>query len=112
MLLHPNGRFQARIVGRVKGNVLLRKKQYLVSEDKTESTKIATSFLLGKISNCRRVIERAIRDHSVLLNVEELKKASESLKNNLRSVEECTTLTDLMGFEGVSAKEYFGIFNH
>src|SRR6266508_6481820 len=28
--LTPNGRFLARVVGRVKGNVLLRKKQYQV----------------------------------------------------------------------------------
>lgn len=107
----PNGNFQARIVGKVKGNVLLRKKQYQVSENDVESVKIAASFLLGKISNCRRVIERALRDHSVLLNVVDLKKASESLKSNLKAIEECATLTDLMGFEGTSAKTYFGIFN-
>ncbi len=107
----PNGNFQARIVGKVKGNVLLRKKQYLLSENDTESVKIAASFLLGKISNCRRVIERALRDHSLLVNSEDLKRASDSLKNNIKSIEGCTTITDLMGFEGSSAKTYFGIFN-
>src|SRR4030067_977529 len=41
--LTPNGRFLARISGKVKGNVLLRKKQYEVSEKQEESLPIATS---------------------------------------------------------------------
>ncbi len=51
--LTPNGRFLARVSGRVKGNVLLRKKQYQVSEITTDSVPIASSFLIGKIFNSR-----------------------------------------------------------
>ena len=57
--LTPNGRFLARVSGKVKGNVLLRKKQYQVSEKQDDSVPIAASFLLGKIYNSRKVIERA-----------------------------------------------------
>ena len=56
----PYGRFQARVTGKVKGNVLLRKKQYAVSEVQDESVPIAASFLLGKIANCRKVLDRAL----------------------------------------------------
>src|SRR5690554_1298765 len=35
--LTPNGRFQARITGKVRGNVLLRKRQYAVSACEEES---------------------------------------------------------------------------
>src|SRR5512141_2792233 len=70
--LTPNGRFQARITGKVRGNVLLRKKAYQVSEDQAAAIPIAASFLLGKISNCRKVLERALRDHAMLLNSQAL----------------------------------------
>jgi CRISP-associated protein Cas1 len=62
----PRGRFLARVTGKVRGNVLLRKTQYAVSEDEATRAGIAVSFLLGKLSNCRIVIERALRDHALL----------------------------------------------
>jgi len=108
--LTPNGRFQARVSGRVKGNVLLRKKQYAVSEQEAERVPIAASFLLGKIANGRRVIERAIRDHAMLVDVESLAEVSAQLKETLRAIRVCQSTADLMGFEGIAAKTYFGIF--
>ena len=110
--LTPNGRFQARITGKVKGNVLLRKKQYAVSEKETDSLPIAASFLLGKISNCRKVIDRAIRDHSMLVDVQCLTAASASLKETLNVIPSCKSIGDLMGFEGSAAKIYFSVFDH
>ena len=68
--LTPYGRFLARVTGKVQGNVLLRKKQYFVSERQEESVRIAGSFLIGKIANSRKVIERAIRDHALIVDVE------------------------------------------
>ncbi len=108
--LTPNGRFQARVSGKVRGNVLLRKKQYAVSEKDLESVPIAASFLIGKISNCRKVLERAIRDHSMLVDVEALSAVSASLKVFLGQIGACQTIGDLMGFEGVAAKLYFSVF--
>jgi CRISPR-associated protein Cas1 len=110
--LTPNGRFLARVTGKVKGNVLLRKKQYDVSEKNDESVPIAASFLLGKIANCRKVIERALRDHAMLVDVQTLTQASASLKETLSAVQACKTIGDLMGFEGSAAKIYFGVFDH
>jgi CRISP-associated protein Cas1 len=108
--LTPNGRFQARVSGKVKGNVLLRKKQYAISEQEAERVPIAASFLLGKIANGRRVIERAIRDHAMLVDVESLTRASAYLKETLRAIRTCRSTADLMGFEGSAAKIYFGVF--
>jgi CRISPR-associated protein Cas1 len=110
--LSPIGRFQARISGKVRGNVLLRKKQYEVSEKKDESVPIAASFLLGKVFNCRKVLERALRDHAMLVDVQILTAASASLKETLAAIQDSTTIEDLMGFEGSAAKIYFGVFDH
>lgn len=108
--LTPNGRFQARISGKVKGNVLLRKKQYAVSERESESVPIAASFLLGKLANCRKVLDRAVRDHGMVLDKEKLSKASAALKAFLPAVQTCERNVDLMGFEGAAAKVYFRVF--
>ncbi|HQN03967.1 MAG TPA: type I-C CRISPR-associated endonuclease Cas1c [Anaerolineaceae bacterium] len=107
----PYGRFLARVSGRVKGNVLLRKKQYLLSEDESQSTTLAKSFLTGKLYNARKVIERVIRDHALLVDVQELKTVSTSLKQTLNILQKCETRSELMAHEGNSAREYFGVFN-
>lgn len=109
--LTPYGKFLARVSGKVKGNVLLRKKQYQVSEIEYESLQIASSFLVGKLSNCRKVIERAIRDHALLVDVERLKYASISIKDGMKALRECQSVADLIGFEGSAARVYFGVFD-
>lgn len=109
--LAPSGRFLARVTGKVRGNVLLRKKQYAVSESEQESVGIAASFLLGKLCNCRKVIERALRDHALLVDTDGLTATSASLRELMRSVQGCQTVADLMGFEGRAAKIYFGVFD-
>lgn len=110
--LTPNGRFQARVTGKVKGNVLLRKRQFEWSEKEAQSVPIAASFLLGKISNCRKVLDRAIRDHAMLVDVKLLTGASSFLKETFRALPSCNSIDDLMGFEGSAAKIYFGVFDH
>ena len=109
--LTPNGRFQARITGKVKGNVLLRKKQYKVSENNDASVPIAASFLLGKIANSRKVLERALRDHAMLVNSQALGAVSASLKETLVAIQDCKTIGDLIGFEGSAARLYFSVFD-
>lgn len=109
--LTPNGRFQARVTGKVKGNVLLRKKQYEISEKTDRSVPIAASFLLGKIANCRKVIERAIRDHALLVDVAALTQVSTFLKETLYTIPQCDSIGELMAFEGSAAKIYFGVFD-
>jgi CRISP-associated protein Cas1 len=108
---NPYGHFQARVSGKVRGNVLLRKKQYRVSENEAESVPIAASFVLAKIANSRKVVERALRDHALLLDVEELKKASATLKGILQVIPECQSIEEIMAFEGSAAKIYFRIFD-
>ncbi len=109
--LTPHGRFLARVTGKVRGNVLLRRKQYAVSEKNDESVPIAASFLLGKIANSRKVIERALRDHAMLIDTQALTQASACLKETLNAIPQCKTLGELMAFEGSAAKIYFGVFD-
>ena len=109
--LTPNGRFLARVTGKVKGNVLLRKKQYALSAVEHDSVAVAVSFLLGKIANCRKVLDRAVRDHALLVDVPALTAASASLRETLAVIPGCTSVGDLMGFEGSAAKIYFSVYD-
>ena len=109
--LSQSGRFLARVSGEEHGNVLLRKKQYLISEDKQISIDIAENFITGKIFNARWVLERATRDHGMRLDVERLKRVSGQLKMSLSSVQRCDSVETLRGIEGEAASLYFSVFD-
>lgn len=109
--MKPNGRFLARVVGEIRGNVTLRKSQYRISDNVNESTKIAKNFIIGKIYNTRWVVERAIRDYAIRLDAEKLKRVSNFLVNSLKLVEQSEDLEQLRGFEGEAASQYFSIFD-
>ena len=109
--LTPNGRFLARVSGKIRGNVLLRKKQYIVSEIEEQSVPIAASFLIGKISNCRKVIQRAVRDHAISVDVQRISGAAVSLKDCMNEIGNCQSIEMLMGVEGSAAKIYFSVFD-
>lgn len=109
--LSPQGKFLARVSGKIKGNVLLREQQYKSFLDDKKSLDIAKNCIIGKIYNARWVLERATRDHSLQVNVEKLKLSSEKLKNSLAYVRDCQSKEQLRGFEGEAAQVYFGVFD-
>lgn len=105
------GKFLARVTGEVNGNVVLRKKQYLLSESEVESVKIARNFIVGKIYNSRWILERATRDYAMRLDVKKLKKISQLLKNAIAKIREETSLESIRGMEGEAASLYFSVFD-
>lgn len=109
--LTPNGRFLARIAGRIKGNVLLRKRQYDMSMDKMESLGVAKNCILGKVHNARWVLERATRDHGMQIDAERVKKASAMLKDSLKAIQDSISKEQLRGYEGEAASIYFSVFD-
>lgn len=109
--LSPQGKFLARVTGGVRGNVLLRKKQYEVSADAGTALGIARNCILGKVYNSRWVLERAVRDHSMQIDVDKVKQASDFLQRSLSNIEVCGDAAQLRGFEGEAASVYFGVFN-
>lgn len=106
-----SGKFLARVTGEIKGNVVLRKTQYALSENNEESLAISKNFIIGKLYNTRGVIERASRDYSLRLDVQKLKQISHFLKNSLNSVDKCENQDILRGIEGEAASLYFSVFD-
>lgn len=109
--LSGHGRFLCRVSGEVQGNVLLRKRQYHISESEQESAAVARSILLGKIYNGRWVLERALRDHAMRLDGERITKASGFLREALSRLKAAQTLDELRGVEGEAAARYFSVLD-
>ena len=112
-ILGRNGRFLARIEGPVSGNVLLRREQYRRAD---ASDEIVRSLILGKVSNQRAVIRRALRDHGddmVLTTRAALEAACARMAQILRRVQLSDMSVDEMrGSEGEAAQLYFSVFDH
>lgn len=109
--MKQNGRFLARVIGEIKGNVTLRKSQYRLSDNLDVSNIIARNFVLGKVFNARWVIERATRDYPMRLDADKLKKVSKILANFLKLIVESENLDQLRGYEGEAASQYFSVFD-
>ena len=107
----PRGRFLARCSGGSSGNVLLRRKQYRIADDPTESTRIARNMIFGKVYNARWSIERTRRDHKMRVDDDALGDASEKMKSYLPCILEAQEPDTLRGLEGVAANAYFGVFD-
>lgn len=109
--LSPQGRFLARTIGKSHGNVLLRKAQYRISDEEEASCRYARNMLLGKVFNCRWNLERTLRDHSLRIQEDKVRRASSQLKDGLQKLEHCDSLESLRGIEGELATCYFSVFN-
>ena len=76
------------------------------------SARIARSMLIGKLSNCRTVLRRALRDHPAKLNGAEVEDAVRRLGHSLQNVQSGLPLNTLRGIEGEAAHVYFSVFDH
>ncbi len=110
--LAESGKFLARVVGPVSGNVLLRKAQYKTSEDIKIASLIARRVVTAKICNCRTVLHRSCRDHPEAEGADKTKEASQALTNIINQLKNPEDLDTIRGREGDGAKRYFAVFQH
>ncbi len=111
VFLTMNGRYLARVIGKSRGNVVLRKKQYRISDNEEHSALIARNFIIGKIFNNKWLIERMTRDHPMRIDVNQFKETSTQLSTVINEVMECSDLESLRGWEGQAAIAYNKVFN-
>ncbi|MBD1221878.1 type I-C CRISPR-associated endonuclease Cas1c [Virgibacillus halodenitrificans] len=106
-----NGSFLARVIGKSKGNVVLRKSQYRISDDETLSAEVAKNFIVGKIFNNKWIVERMTRDYALRVDIEKFKEVSTQLSNIIQEVRKTKDLDNLRGWEGQAAICYNKIFD-
>ncbi len=107
--LTENGRFVARTLGRVHGNVLLRRAHYRLADNPKGSRDLAVSFVVGKMANARRVLQRFNRERDAPLDT--VSAVVDALGQSLFYAEKATCVDELRGIEGDAARAYFGVFN-
>ena len=106
--LSEHGNFLARAEGPVSGNVLLRMEQVRMADSPERALVPARCFILGKIMNCRFLIQRRIRDHG---ETELCKTAVDQLASFARRLKNAPDGDSVRGCEGSAAELYFRTFN-
>jgi len=106
------GRLLARVQGPVSGNVLLRREQYRKADNLEYSAQMAKAFVIGKVANCRTVLQRVLRDHAQKLNEDALRLSVDDMSRSLQSLEMNQLLDSVRGLEGDAAHTYYSVFDH
>lgn len=109
--LSMHGRFLARVYGEQRGNVLLRKKQYAMSDSEESSCLIARNVVAAKVANSRNLLMRHVRNHGGDDPPGRVTEAITTLGRQLNLIRGIASLDALRGFEGESASTYWGCFN-
>ncbi len=107
--ISPQGEFLARIQGKTRGNILLRKAQFEQFAD--PPILLAQNTVAAKVYNTLFLIKRSLRDYPQINEGGEVTKCIEYLKNEIARIYETEDRDSLMGIEGNCAKEYFEIFD-
>lgn len=111
--LTEQGRYQARVVPAITGNVLLRRQQYRLADSPASCLKIAQCVVAAKIQNCRVLLLRAARDSDAAAEkADALRKAADRMACSIDTLAKAESLDSVRGCEGESARVYFEVFNH
>ena len=105
--LTTTGRFSARVEGETRGNVLLRRAQHLALSDETRPRDIARQFVAAKVQNSRKVLLRGARESGGDPRAANLSEAAQRLATGLVRLRITSSLDEVRGVEGDSARTYF-----
>ncbi|WP_299018332.1 type I-C CRISPR-associated endonuclease Cas1c [uncultured Photobacterium sp.] len=100
------GRFQARVVGKQSGNVLLRRQQYRIADD--QAVVLARNIVAAKVRSSRQVLQRHTRNHQ---STPEMEKAIQRHRQIIEALSAQQDLEKIRGLEGEAASHYFSVFS-
>ncbi len=109
-LMDYGGRFKARVVGPMCGNVLLRQAQYEAFREDARAAGIARAIVAGKIKNSHQSVMRAARETKSEEDAVALRACGTRLGALLESLPLQQTADNVRGVEGQGAALYFEVF--
>lgn len=109
--LSESGHFKARVIGEVKGNILVRRIQYRLADKEKESLELASLFIIAKIANGRNVLLRAARETANEKSALLLKNGAFRMRHSIKHIRNVESNNELLGREGDAARSYFDVFN-
>ena len=107
--ISPQGKFLARVQGKTKGNIFLRKAQF--ERFAKPDIILPQNTVAAKLSNTRYLIRRSMKDNPQLDADGELSKCIEYLESGIEHVYEMKDAETILGLEGSCAKSYFNVFD-
>lgn len=107
VFLTPSGHYICRIQGEVKGNVLLRQRQYEMSKDENLSLHLSRLMIASKVHNHNSVLKRHTRDYG---KNEDIIDSIKLLTTNQNKALTAPDMDVLRGLEGEAANHYFKVF--
>ncbi|UJS16133.1 MAG: type I-C CRISPR-associated endonuclease Cas1c [Candidatus Jettenia sp.] len=111
VFLDMSGRFLARVVGKITGNVLLRQAQYEAVRDTQKAASIAKNIVAAKLQNSRQILLRGARETENNETETQLRQAATILSDTLIHLKKSSNIDEIRGFEGISANAYFQVFD-
>ncbi|MFW6029036.1 MAG: type I-C CRISPR-associated endonuclease Cas1c [Halanaerobiales bacterium] len=110
--LARSGRYIGNWSGPVKGNVLLRIDQFKKHNNRIEKCKLSIQYVKGKIFNQRAMLLRSARDMDDSTKENNLRENAKKLDRVLNIIDDSDDVSQIRGFEGISAKNYFSSFDN
>ena len=107
--LSPNGTFLARVQGKIRGNIFLRKAQFEQFSD--PDPLLAQNTVASKLANTRFLLKRSLRDNPDIDADNAISECIMELSGGAERVYDITAINEIMGLEGNCAKAYFGVFD-
>jgi len=107
--LRPSGKFLACVTGSIKGNVILRQKQFDIVRNENVCNYLTKNIVTSKIHNSRILLSKFYKNHKQN-EFDSFANVIECLSSNIDKVYKCDNLDSIRGIEGESAKNYFSVF--
>lgn len=107
--ISPQGKFLAKVQGKSRGNIYLRKAQFEAFT--SPAILLSQNTVAAKLSNTRYLIKRSIKDNPRLDEDNRLSQCISYLEKGIKNVYEVSDKNGIMGIEGNCAKAYFDIFD-
>ncbi len=112
VFMRANGTFLARVSGKQYGNILLRREQFRLCDDKTRSLDVAKTMISAKLRNSAAVLRRALSDHAARIDAQAVEEAEEKLRADAKRAFAADCSGSLRGIEGEAAANYFSVFDN
>lgn len=109
--LSETGYYLGSVSGYPSGNVILRKKQVLMSVDVKQCLKIAQTTIFSKLYNQKYIVERFIRQYNLRISVDRFKAVSARLSELALQAVEAESMEQIRGIEGTAQVLYFALFD-
>lgn len=99
--LKGNGQYLGRVSGGEYDRAEIVRKQILLTGDENFRVEMSKKIIKSKLSNQITILLRRKKiDESITKNIDLIKRMKENIEN-------CKSVEEIMGHEGISAKEYF-----